>query len=183
MQLPTIEGNLVNIRRLRRSDVNSIQRNINNRQVSRYLEGVPYPYTNKHAHRWVNSSHRLAKTGTCYFFGIEDRGSGSIVGGVGLNTVNLSDCNAEIGYWLGKRFWGRGFTTEAVRHIVVFSFDTLRLFRVYAFVNEPNRASIRVLEKLGFTHEVTWRQAELIGGRWLDLLCFGLLRDEFHHGR
>ena len=77
------------------------------------------------------------------------------IGSIGLlfqNDSNLpmSDCEAEIGYWLGEDFWGKGYATEAVQSVVAYAFEELSLVRLWAVAYQENTPSQRVLEKCGF---------------------------------
>jgi len=179
MPLPEVKGNLVDLRPLRRSDVASIQRHANNRRVSRYLPLVCFPYTLKDAQNWVSVSLRLTRTGQGYHFGVVDKQSNKVVGCMGLKNINCHDRNAEVGYWLGEKLWGRGYMSEALGLITGFAFNELRLRRIYAIVHASNVGSIKVLERIGFKHEGTCRKASLMRGRWTDVYFYGLLKEEF----
>jgi RimJ/RimL family protein N-acetyltransferase len=179
MPLPTLRGKLINLRRVRRSDAESIQRHAHNANVARYMAILPHPYTLEHALSWINTTHRMVRAGTGYHLGIEDKASRQIIGMIGLSRVNRQDKNAEVGYWLGRDFWRKGYSTEAMRLMLNFAFTELDLARVYAMVHEKNAASMRLLEKCGFVREGVWRKATLRDGRFHDVFAFGLLRDEY----
>lgn len=165
------------------SDIESFQPLADNRDIARYLPRMPRPYTLAEARKWVRTSARLARMEKAYYFGIEDRQSGRIVGMIGLRTVNRLDKNAEAGYWVGKQFQGRGYAGEAIRLILEFAFKQLRLYRIYAIVHQRNVPSIRVLERAGFTREAEWRRASFLGRRWSDVYGYGILRSEFKRTR
>ena len=179
MALPTLRGKLINLRGVRRSDAESMQRHAHNANVARYMAILPYPYKLEHALKWINTTHRMARAKTDYHFGIEDRDSRQIIGMIGLSRVNRQDKNAEAGYWLGQDFWRKGYITEAMRLMLNFAFAELDLARVYAVVHEKNTGSIRLLEKCSFVREGVWRKATLRDGRFYDVLAYGLLRDEY----
>jgi len=82
---------------------------------------------------------------------------------------------AEIGYWIGQRYWSNGFATEVVRSVVSFAFDTLELHRVYALVDVTNVASLRVLEKAMFQKEGVLRRNGRRNGVWSDPAVFAIL--------
>jgi RimJ/RimL family protein N-acetyltransferase len=85
---------------------------------------------------------------------------------------------AELGYWIGKPFWGRGYATEAARALVQYGFDTLGLHRIYARHLTRNPASGRVLHKIGMTHEGYRRKHEKKWGIYEDDKLYGILRDD-----
>jgi RimJ/RimL family protein N-acetyltransferase len=86
---------------------------------------------------------------------------------------------AELGYWIGVPFWGRGYATEAARAAVAFGFETLRLNRIYAHHFAGNTASQRVLEKIGMRHEGRSRQHIQKWDRFVDLENYALLAEDF----
>jgi RimJ/RimL family protein N-acetyltransferase len=108
-------------------------------------------------------------------------GRPDVIGQIRLIDIDLSyrHRSAEVGYWIRRSEWGRGFGTEALRLVVRFAFSTLRLHRLQATVAAGNARSARVLEKVGFRREGVARHAHRRAGRWRDDWLFGLLRSEF----
>ncbi|MBU8934800.1 MAG: GNAT family N-acetyltransferase [candidate division Zixibacteria bacterium] len=179
MSLPTLKGSLITLRQLRKSDASSLQRHANDRQVARNLLLLPHPYTIENALVWIRFTHSLVRKGRSYPFGIEDNQSGEIVGMIDLVAINDFHKIAELGYWLGRRYWRRGYTSEAVQLILRFGFRQLRLRRIYAHTFDRNQASYALLKKAGFIYEGTERKSRRKGNRWLDLHLLSILREEF----
>jgi len=167
------------LRPYRRSDASALARLANDKDVARFLPLMPYPYGLDDARQWINFVHRASRRDASYSFAIEHRPSHEIAGGISLKQIDHSDRYTEIGYWLGRKFWGRGLATEAVGLALEFSFEILKLHRVSAMVHEENSGSIRVLEKNGLTREGILRKAGRIDGRWQDLHTYGILRFEW----
>jgi ribosomal-protein-alanine N-acetyltransferase len=93
----------------------------------------------------------------------------SIVGVANLSQIfRKSFQNAYLGYWLGAKYAGRGFMTEAIDLILQYAFKTLNLHRIEANVQPKNLASINVLKRSGFTKEGFSRRYLKIDGRWRD---------------
>jgi RimJ/RimL family protein N-acetyltransferase len=86
--------------------------------------------------------------------------------------------SAEIGYWIGEPFWGRGIMTKALKAVSEYAFSNYDIFRLSAPVFAWNAASARVLEKAGFIREGVMRSAVFKDGQVTDLLIFGKLREE-----
>ena len=84
--------------------------------------------------------------------------------------------SAELGYWLGEPYWGRGVMTEAVRAFTDWSFARFALHRIYAVPYATNPASARVLEKAGFTCEGRMRRSVIKLGQVLDQLLYADVR-------
>ncbi len=119
------------------------------------------------------------KTDDGYSFHVFDRERARLVGGIGLTQVRRGVAQmATLGYWVGEPFSRQGYTTEAVRLIVRFAFETLRLHRVEAACLPENVPSRRVLEKAGFIREGYARQYLQIAGDWKDHLTFARLKDD-----
>ena len=104
-------------------------------------------------------------------------GSPQLIGTVGL-AISGVDHLAEIGYWLGRDYWGQGLCTEAVVEVVEYGFDTLGLHRIFAQHIARNGASARVLEKAGFNKEGVLRQHARKWGVFEDVICYGMLCKE-----
>ncbi len=86
---------------------------------------------------------------------------------------------AEIGFFLHPSHWGHGYASEAARHLVRHAFEDLHLHRVYATTAPRNRASRRVLEKLGMVYEGRLREAILIRDGWRDSDVYSVLEPEW----
>ena len=113
------------------------------------------------------------------FFVFIDEGR-TLVGAVTLSNVRRGVAETgTLGYWIGRPFAGRGHTTAAVRGVVGFAFDRVKLHRLEAACLPTNLASRRVLEKSGFRNEGRARAYLKINGEWADHLLFGLVEDEF----
>jgi RimJ/RimL family protein N-acetyltransferase len=87
--------------------------------------------------------------------------------------------DAEVGYWLGKQYWRRGITKEALTLILDYGFNTLELVRIYAKVLYHNLPSIRLLQRAGFSYESRIRKSFFRDGNWFDELAFALSEEDF----
>ena len=123
-----------------------------------------------------------ARAGTDYSFFIflHDQGSEVLVGGLTLSNVRRRAAQfANLGYWMGQPYAGKGLMTEAVGVLVPFVFDTLNLHRLHAACIPSNDASRRVLEKNGFREEGFAENYLQIDGKWRDHVLFGLTRERY----
>ena len=154
-------------------DEESLVRHANSRVIWRNLrDAFPHPYTLANAQHWIRSANPA--TPVTNFAIVVD---GSAVGGIGL--VLKDDVfrrSAEIGYWLGEEYWGRGIVTEAVHAVTDYAFATFDLCRVYAGVFEWNPASMRVLEKAGYEYECRTRKSVVKDGEIIDELIYAIVR-------
>ncbi len=91
----------------------------------------------------------------------------------------MKNKKAELGYWLGKKHWGKGYVTQAVKLILNFGFNKLKLHKIYARLLAENIGSRKVLEKAGFKFEGTFKEHEYRHKRWHDVLNYGILRKDY----
>lgn len=135
----------------------------------------PHPYTVDHARAYIAA---LAARPVQTSFGIivdgEAAGSISLMPG-----EDVERATAEIGYWLGRRFWGRGVVTEAVRAVTRYAFEALAMHRVFAVPFVRNAASSRVLEKAGYVCEGRMRRSAIKAGEILDQWLYAAYDESF----
>lgn len=138
----------------------------NNEKVSRYLiYTFPYPYTRQNAQWWIetgaNANNAVTKV-------IEFHGE--FIGSIGITPqTGWKEHTAEIGYWLGERYWGNGIATEALQLMTHMVFSDMNYKKLFAGVLGANRASIRVLEKCGYVLEGVFKQDVFKGGQYHDI--------------
>jgi RimJ/RimL family protein N-acetyltransferase len=114
-----------------------------------------------------------------YDLAVVERASGSLVGRCGLSVTNADLRDADVWYTLHRSFWGRGYMPEALRCLVDFGFKKLRLHRIWADCDPFNRASYRVLEKIGMRREAHLRENAWVKGAWVDSLIYAILDREW----
>lgn len=119
---------------------------INDKSVVKWLSDIPFPYTVRHAEEFIERAQEKALKNESYNFMIFQ--NNKMIGGIGLTEFRKRSC--ELGYWLGKKYWGNGFATEAVNGILDFGFNNLKRKEIYAAYKLGNEGSKRVLKKCGF---------------------------------
>lgn len=143
------------LRPIAKKDAKDLLENLNNIKVSRYLLKVSYPYRLKDAKSWIDYCFKESKEKPrkAYDFAIELKAEKKQIGGIGLGNVDKFQGSAEVGYWLGEKYWNQGMASEALKTIMDFAFKRLNLRRLEAGVCVENKASARLLEKFGFKKE------------------------------
>jgi RimJ/RimL family protein N-acetyltransferase len=162
------------LREWRRGDEPSLVRHANNRNIwLNVRDAFPFPYLPSDAKAWI----RLAATDALnHVFAIDV--DGFAVGAVGVRTgEDVHRLSAEIGYWLGEEYWNRGITTEVVKAVTQYAFDSLGMARVHAEVFEWNLASMRVLEKAGFVREGVLKRSAIKDKRIIDQVVYARVRE------
>ena len=154
-------------------DRDSIVLHANNRNVSINLrDRFPYPYTIRDARSWLEGVVDQERETN---FAIDV--AGEAVGGIGfIPQYDVGRRSAEIGYWLGEEFWGRGIATEALIAVTDYAFANFDLCRLYAHVFDWNGASSQVLEKAGYEFEGRMRKSVTKEGQTIDQLMYARIR-------
>jgi RimJ/RimL family protein N-acetyltransferase len=140
--IPVLETERLTLRAPRLEDVKAIAVLVNDRRVAENTAGIPHPYCLADAERFVASVNR--RDGEACFVVMLD---GTLIGACGIDP---SDGGAELGYWLGVGYWGRGLMTEAARAVIDHAFGDLRHETLQSGARVSNPASRRVLEKCAF---------------------------------
>lgn len=131
-------------------DATSFARQINDREITRMTCAIPYPYFSLCAEFWI-MEHRSKwdrKEGFAYCVFEKN---GPMVGVMDVFKNGLGDF--ELGYWIGRDHWGKGYATEAAHGVLREAFQTLAPDFIDAGYYEDNSASGKVLSKLGFSHQ------------------------------
>lgn len=147
------------------------------KQIHDHTAQVPYPYTEVDADVWMykNSISCLERNGMLNW--AIRNASDELIGGVGFHDMCAGE-KAELGYWLGQSYWGKGVMTRVVVKLCKFAFEHYHLRRIHAQVYAANVASARVLEKAEFSLEGTLRGHFIRDGEAQDVLLFGRLHPD-----
>jgi RimJ/RimL family protein N-acetyltransferase len=174
METFAIDLGLGRVRSFRQDDAASIARHADDREVWINLrDRFPHPYSLDDARGWI--AHVLGQS-VERDFAIEV--DGLAVGSIGyMPGEDVDRRSAEIGYWLGRAYWGRGIASAAVRAMTVQLLARPELTRLHATVFAWNPASARVLEKAGYLLEGRLRAAVTKDGRTTDGLLYAIVRD------
>jgi RimJ/RimL family protein N-acetyltransferase len=148
------------------SDVMSVAYHANNIKVAANLRDIfPFPYTVKDAEFFIGQVTNADPLQVNFAIEVE----GEAVGSIGFHLMSdVYRKNAEVGYWLGEKYWGQGIVSEALAAIVKYVFRNYSVHRIFANVFETNLVSMRVLEKSGFTKEAIHKNAIIKNGKVMD---------------
>jgi RimJ/RimL family protein N-acetyltransferase len=174
---PTLETQRLTLRAFTRADAPIVQRLAGDRAIADTTLNIPHPYGNGVAESWIASHDALRAQGSRVTFAVVRRSDDVLVGAITL-TLHPERHRAELGYWIGRPYWGNGFATEAARAIVAYGFAALGLHRVHASHLARNPASGRVMQKIGMTREGTLRSHVRKWGVFEDIVIYGILREE-----
>jgi len=162
----------------RQEDIPAIVQLAGAREIAATTLGIPHPYIDEDARKFLAKSEDDFHAGRSVSFAICKLPGGELCGGAGLD-ISETHQRAELGYWIAVPFWGMGYATEAARAVVEFGFATLGLHRIHAHYFAENKASGRVLEKIGMRHEGRLRNHFRKWNRFIDVENCGMLAEEF----
>lgn len=176
-RLPTLDAGRVRLRWLTDADVPALFAIFGDPEVTRYFGFAALPDLEAAA-ALLADIHREFRAGTLFQWGLEAT-DGPLVGTCTLAHLDPANRRADLGFALGRAFWGRGYMTAALPALIDFAFGRLGLHRVVADADPRNAPSIRALERLGFVREGFLREHYLVQGEPQDAVLYGLLRSEW----
>jgi [ribosomal protein S5]-alanine N-acetyltransferase len=174
---PVLETGRLRLRPYAQADVAELVPLIGAREVAATTLRIPHPYTEDDARSFIASSQSASEAR----FAVTLRSDGHLVGGIGLR-LDPKHQNAELGYWLGVPYWGKGFATEAARAMLHYGFEDLHLHRIHASHFKHNPRSGRVLRKLGMKYEGCQHEHIRKWNQFIDSELYGILRHEWERG-
>jgi ribosomal-protein-alanine N-acetyltransferase len=157
------------------ADKASLVRHADNRQVWRNLRDLfPHPYTEADAESWLARVAAVPPPEGIYAIEVGGQAAGTIAMHRREDVERLS---AEVGYWLGEPYWGRGIVTAALRALTDAAFRDTDLIRLFAPVFAWNPASMRALEKAGYRREAVLVKSAVKDGVVIDQVIYAVTRD------
>ena len=167
LRLPTLE------------DARDVQHLAGDFDIASMIPGIPHPYEDGMAEAWIYSCYDKHAKNEALNFAITLRTGGNLIGVIGLK-LDRENERGEIGYWIGKPYWRRGYGSEAAKVVVGYGFEVLKLNRIHAYHFKHNAASGRVLEKIGMRYEGCRRQHIKKWDNFEDIMEYGILKTDFN---
>lgn len=133
---------------------------------------------------WIEKANTLSFEDFGYHWVIRDRegslsgASGQALGAIGTRPRD-NPGRADVGYWLGRPYWGKGVMGEALRALIELGFNELDYYKMEADVHTHNERGIRLVESVGMNREGVIRRAFRKYGELVDTALYGLLREEW----
>jgi 8-oxo-dGTP diphosphatase len=162
---PTLATERLLLRPVAPGDADNLHRLLNDWEVCRTLQTVPFPYPQQVARDWLASTIIDRREGRAFHLAItgQEEGRELLVGAVGLKLVPKTR-RATLGYWIGRRYWGHGVATEAAGRMLRWALANLDLDEVEAMAAADNAASLAVLRRIGFRETGIGREMFLSRG-------------------
>lgn len=175
---PTFETQRLILRPFQSTDANKVQELAGDFEVARTTLSIPHPYPDGAAEAWISASSKRSDEGDGFPFALIHKENNDLIGCMGIN-VDKWHQRGELGYWIGKDFWNRGYASEAAKRLIRFGFEDLHLNKIWAAAMSNNPASSNVMKKAGMRFEGEFKQHILKGDKFEDLVFYGLTRIEY----
>ncbi len=176
--LPVLETERLILRPLRMADAKDLFAYAQDPQVSRHV--LWHAHTSiSHSRQFIREVRRQYRSGFPSSFAIEWKAEKKMIGTIGYMWINPDFHSCEIGYSLSRAYWNRGIMTEALKEVIRYTFETMRINRIEAMYEVDNPASGRVMEKAGMRYEGTLKQRVRNKGHYSDVRMYAILAEEF----
>ena len=173
---PRLETPRLILRGFAIADGPRVQQLCGDRAIAATTANIPHPYLDGAAEEWIATHREKFDKGEAADFAVTLRSTGELIGGCGL-VIREIHKRAELGYVIGKNYWGHGYATEAVKAVIQYAFSR-GINRVFAEHYHTNPASGRVMQKAGMKHEGTLRQHMMKWDQPMDCEVYGILASE-----
>jgi RimJ/RimL family protein N-acetyltransferase len=181
-RLPTLSGERVELRWLTAADVDDIYEIYSDPEAMRFWSTTAMTAKSQ-ARTLLREIREEHAAGHLHEWGLVVPRGGKVIGTCTLFNLDRSNRRAEIGFALGRPWWGKGLMGEALTMLLDFAFGELGLRRIEADADPLNSASIKLLESLGFCREGLLRERWNVGGELQDTVFLGLLAREYRPRR
>jgi ribosomal-protein-alanine N-acetyltransferase len=157
-------------------DAPELQRMAGAREIADTTLSIPHPYDLDHALAWIGNQRRESVRGRAINFAIRLLPGSPLIGCAGLRDIDPEHLQAELGFWIGREWWGKGYAREAAAEVLRFGFEDLGLNRIYAHHMARNPAAGQVLLHIGMQREGLLRERVRKWGVYEDVVLYAMLR-------
>src|SRR4051812_31171477 len=175
---PTIRTDRLVLGDFEPDDAPELQRLAGDRQIADTTLAIPHPYELDHALAWIGNQRRESARGRAANFAIRILNGSSLIGCAGLRDIDAEHMQAELGFWIGREWWGHGYAREAAVAVIRFGFESIGVNRICAHHMVRNPAAGRVLQASGMQREGLLRQRVRKWGNYEDVVLYAILRDD-----
>ncbi|WP_433943009.1 GNAT family N-acetyltransferase [Paenibacillus sp. SN-8-1] len=179
---PIIETERLFLRPFKLPDASRVQELAGDIEVARTTLSIPYPYPDGAAESWISACNHNSDAGNGFPFALVSKESNVLIGCMSINIASPHQ-RGELGYWLGRAFWGKGYATEAAKALIHYGFEDLKLNKIWAAAMAANPASSNVMTKVGMKFEGEFKQHILKGDKFEDLVYYGMTRMDYENMR
>lgn len=176
--LPELTTERLTLRKLLVSDTADMYAYASRQDVTKYLTWYPHP-DRSYTHEYLEYLGGRYAAGMFYDWAVVYEPECKMVGTCGFTSFNCTSDSAEVGYVINPEYWGKGIATEALRRVLQFGFEEMKLHRIEAKFIEGNVRSRHLMEKVGMTFEGIMREGMLIKGAYANIGICSILKSEW----
>lgn len=173
--LPVLETKRLRLRPFGVDDAQKVQMMAGDYELYKTTLNLPYPYELQMAYDWIETHERSYETHHMLTLAIVLKEGDHLLGAISLGE-HPKNRYGEIGYWIGREYWGNGYGTEASEAVIAFGFSQMKLNKVMGRYFVSNPASARIMEKCGMEFEGIQKEVALKNGVYHDIGFYGLTR-------
>lgn len=177
-EFPELITNKLKLRKIRPSDISSLLKYCNNKNISDQIINIPYPYLEDDAVFRMNFVLQGFFKKERYVFAISFKENEELIGEIGLH-LDKNNNSAQFGYWIAEPFWGKGIATEATAAILKFGFEKLNLNKIYATHYPDNLASGKVMLNNKMIKEAEMKEHYKINDTYKNVIQYRLTKKEY----
>ncbi len=175
---PKIETERLLLRPFELSDGPRVKELAGDKAIPDTTLNIPYPYKDGMAEEWILTHQPKFETGELANYAIVLKSTQILIGAIGL-VIDKRFNRAELGYWVAKKYWNKGYCTEAAEAMVEYGFHKLDLHKITATHISRNPASGKVMEKIGMKKEGFFKEHVIKWNKYEDIVNYGILRNEW----
>jgi ribosomal-protein-alanine N-acetyltransferase len=175
---PTIRTARLLLGTFKPEDAPDLQRLAGAREIADTTVSIPHPYDLDHALAWIGNQRKESVRGRATNFAIRLLPGSPLIGCAGLRDIDHEHLQAELGFWIGREWWGQGYAREASTAVIRFGFETVGLNRICAHHMARNPAAGRVLLHVGMQREGLLRERVKKWGVYEDVVLYAILRED-----
>jgi [ribosomal protein S5]-alanine N-acetyltransferase len=148
------------------------------REIADTTVSIPHPYDLDHATAWISNQRRESVRGRATNFAVRLLPGSPLIGCAGLRDIDHEHLQAELGFWIGREWWGQGYAREAAAAVIRFGFERLGMNRICAHHMARNPAAGQVLIHAGMQREGLLRERVRKWGVYEDVVLYAILRED-----
>jgi ribosomal-protein-alanine N-acetyltransferase len=177
-QQPILRTQHLILRPFEISDADTVQELAGDIHIADTTLNIPHPYEDGMAEVFIAEVKQRYEDEVSFESAIELTTLNRLIGAIGLINISKRYQTAELGYWIGKPYWNKGYGSQAAEKIVEFAFSNLGLHKVYACHFKRNKASARLMQKIGMKYEGTFKEHVRKWGLFEDLVYRAIMNPE-----
>lgn len=174
-KMPKLKTRRLLLRPFELRDAERVRELAGDRAIADTMLNIPHPYEKGIAEEWISKHKPKFEAGESVHLAITLKSTKEVIGAVGLHIEKRFN-RAELGYWIGKEYWGQGYATEAAGAVVEYGFRNLKLNKITSSHFLRNPASGKVMEKIGMKKEGYFEEHVIKWDKYEDLVKYAVLR-------